>query len=126
MTYQECVDYILSVPLFAAKLGTDTLNQILDIMEHPEKSYAVVHVAGTNGKGSTCSFLASILKQAEKKVGVFTSPHLIKINERLSINGQVISDEEFVILFTETMGYIEIAKKQGIPHPSFFDGCIIF
>ncbi|MBQ4059304.1 MAG: bifunctional folylpolyglutamate synthase/dihydrofolate synthase [Lachnospiraceae bacterium] len=121
MTYQECVDYILSVPLFAAKLGTDTLNQILDIMEHPEKSYAVVHVAGTNGKGSTCSFLASILKQAEKKVGVFTSPHLIKINERLSINGQVISDEEFVILFTETMGYIEIAKKQGIPHPSFFE-----
>ena len=95
MTYQECVDYILSVPLFATKLGTDNLNQILDIMGHPEKEYPVIHVAGTNGKGSTCSFLASVLKQAGKKVGVFTSPHLVKINERLRISEQIISDEEF-------------------------------
>lgn len=121
MTYQECVDYILSVPLFATKLGTDNLNRILDLMGHPEKIYPVVHVAGTNGKGSTCSFLASILQQAGKKVGVFTSPHLVQINERLRINGQIISDAEFVMLFEETMCYIERAKEQGIAHPSFFE-----
>lgn len=121
MTYQECVDYILSVPLFATKLGTDNLNQILDIMGHPEKEYPVIHVAGTNGKGSTCSFLASVLKQAGKKVGVFTSPHLVKINERLRISEQIISDEEFVSVFEETMGYIESAKEKGIAHPSFFE-----
>lgn len=121
MTYQECVDYILSVPLFATKLGTDNLNRILDIMGHPEKGYPVVHVAGTNGKGSTCSFLASILKQSGKKVGVFTSPHLVKINERLRIDEQIISNEEFVILFEETMRSIEMAKEQGIAHPSFFE-----
>lgn len=121
MTYQECVEYILSVPLFATKLGTDNLNRILDIMGHPEKSYPVVHVAGTNGKGSTCSFLASILKQAGKNVGVFTSPHLIKINERIRIGEQIISDKEFIEVFQETMRYIEMANEQGIAHPSFFE-----
>lgn len=121
MTYQQCVDYVLSVPLFATKLGTDNLNRILDIMGHPEKEYSVIHVAGTNGKGSTCSFLASILTQAGKRVGVFTSPHLITINERFRIGNQVMSDDAFVDVFEETMGYIELAKKQGIAHPSFFE-----
>lgn len=121
MTYQQCVDYILSVPLFATKLGTDNLNRILDIMGHPEKCYPVIHVAGTNGKGSTCSFLASILQQSGKKVGVFTSPHLIKINERFRIGNQIMSDAEFVDIFEETMHYVNIGKEQGIAHPSFFE-----
>ena len=121
MKYQECIDYVLSVPLFAAKLGTDNLNRILDIMGHPEREYPVVHVAGTNGKGSTCSFLASVLKQADKKVGVFTSPHLIKVNERFRIDNEVISDGKFVEVFEETMCYIDMAKEQGIAHPSFFE-----
>ncbi len=121
MNYQECVDYILSVPLFATKLGTDNLNQILDIMGHPEQTYPVIHVAGTNGKGSTCSFLASVLETSGKKVGVFTSPHLIKINERFRVSGQIISDVDFVDIFQETMGYVEQAKEKGIAHPSFFE-----
>ncbi len=121
MTYQECVDYILSVPLFATKLGTNNLNRILDIMEHPEREYPIIHVAGTNGKGSTCSFLASILQQAGKKVGVFTSPHLIKINERFRIGNEMISDDELVDVFKETIDYVNIAKEQGIAHPSFFE-----
>ena len=121
MTYKECVDYILSVPLFASKLGTDNLNRILDIMDHPERTYQVIHVAGTNGKGSTCSFLASILKQSGKKVGLFTSPHLIKINERVKIGNEEISDADFVEVFEMTMNYIELAKKEGIHHPSFFE-----
>ena len=93
MTYQECVDYILSIPLFASKLGTDNLLKILDVMGHPENSYQIIHVAGTNGKGSTCSFLASILECAGYKVGLFTSPHLVKINERISVNRRVICDD---------------------------------
>lgn len=121
MTYQECVDYILSIPLFASKLGTDNLNRILDLMAHPERTYPVIHVAGTNGKGSTCSFLASILEQSDKKVGLFTSPHLIKINERIQIGKKMISDEDFVSIFKETMDYVQLAKKKGIAHPSFFE-----
>lgn len=121
MTYQECVDHILSVPLFASKLGTDNLNKILDIMGHPERSYPVIHVAGTNGKGSTCSFLASILKQSGKRVGLFTSPHLVKINERIRVDGNIISDSEFVEIYQKTIEYVECAKQEGIAHPSFFE-----
>ncbi len=121
MTYQECEDYILSVPLFASKLGTDNLNRILDLMDHPERAYPVIHVAGTNGKGSTCSFLASILKQSGKKTGLFTSPHLIKINERFRIGDEEISDSDFVEIFGTTMEYVKLAKEKGIEHPSFFE-----
>lgn len=121
MTYQECVDYILSVPLFASKLGTDNLNQILELMGHPEKSSPVIHVAGTNGKGSTCSFLASILAQSGKRVGLFTSPHLVRINERIRINDELISNEEFVETFQQVMDYIHLAEEKGIAHPSFFE-----
>jgi dihydrofolate synthase/folylpolyglutamate synthase len=121
MTYQECVDYVLSVPLFASKLGTDNLNRILDLMGHPERCCPVIHVAGTNGKGSTCAFLASILERAGKQVGVFTSPHLVSVNERIRVNQRLISDEEFVDVFEETMRAIELAKQQGIAHPSFFE-----
>ena len=101
MTYNECVDYILSIPKFADKLGIDNLNCILDIMDHPERKYPVIHVAGTNGKGSTSLFLASILKEKGERVGIFTSPHLIRLNERIRINDDVISDEDFVGVGTE-------------------------
>lgn len=121
MTYQECVDYILSVPLFAEKLGTHNLNKILNIMNHPERSCPVIHVAGTNGKGSTCLFLTSILQKAGYRVGVFTSPHLVKVNERIRVNDSIISDKELITAFEETMKYISIARKEGIAHPSFFE-----
>ncbi|MDE6625903.1 MAG: bifunctional folylpolyglutamate synthase/dihydrofolate synthase [Lachnospiraceae bacterium] len=121
MTYQQCVDYLLSVPLFAKKLGTDNLNQILEIMGHPERSYRVIHVAGTNGKGSTCSFLASILEQSGKRVGLFTSPHLERINERIRINQNLISDSEFTALFEEVMEVVRRAKEKELGHPSFFE-----
>lgn len=121
MTYQECIDYILSVPVFASKLGTDNLYQILDLMGHPENSYKIIHVAGTNGKGSTCSFLMSILEQTGKKVGLFTSPHLVKLNERIRINNDIISDDELIDIFHKVMYYVDLAKKEGILHPSFFE-----
>lgn len=121
MTYQECVDYILSVPLFASKLGTDNLNRILDIMGHPERSCPVIHVAGTNGKGSTCLFLEGILENAGNKVGLFTSPHLVSINERIRIGDTLITDEELVEIFEEIMQYIALANIEGIAHPSFFE-----
>lgn len=121
MNYQESVEYVLSIPLFAQKLGTERLCKILELMGHPERNYKIIHVAGTNGKGSTCSFLMSILSAKGKRVGLFTSPHLVKINERIRINDQMILDDEFVDIFNQIMEYVELAKKDGIEHPSFFE-----
>ena len=121
MNYKESVEYVLAVPLFADKLGTDCLNQILDRLGHPERSYPVIHIAGTNGKGSTCAFLSSILQAAGYRVGMFTSPHLVCINERMQINGKNISDNEWTEAFAEVMQAVEEAKQDGIAHPSFFE-----
>lgn len=121
MNYQECTEYILSIPLFAEKLGTDNLNRILDIMGHPERCYPVIHVAGTNGKGSTCSFLASILQNKGYRVGMFTSPHLIRLNERIRVNNDIISDVDMIKCCETVLEFVEKAKASGIPHPSFFE-----
>lgn len=121
MTYNECVEYVLSIPMFATKLGTDNLSRILDVMHHPELDYPVVHVAGTNGKGSTSLFLASMLEKAGYRVGVFTSPHLVNINERIRINDTIISDCDFLEVFHKTMESVNAAKEEGIAHPSFFE-----
>lgn len=131
MTYQECVDYILSIPLFGKKLGIENLNMILDEMGHPEQSCPVIHIAGTNGKGSTCLFLASILEKSGYRVGVFTSPHLLTINERIRINNCLISDEDFLSSFEEVMLCVSRMQKRGIEHPSFFEfvflmACVYF
>lgn len=121
MDYKESTEYVLSIPLFADKLGTDCLNQILDCLGHPERSYPVIHIAGTNGKGSTCAFLSSMLQAAGYRVGMFTSPHLIKINERMQIDEKTITDDEWTEVFEEVMHAVEEAKKDGIAHPSFFE-----
>lgn len=121
MTYQDCVDYMLSIPMFAKKLGTDNLNKILESIGHPELAVPVIHVAGTNGKGSTCSFLASILQSAGYKVGLFTSPHLISINERIRIGNELISNCDFVMVFEHVMEVVRVNEQRGVPHPSFFE-----
>jgi len=76
------------------KLGLDNISKLCSAMKNPQKKYFVVHVAGTNGKGSTCAMLSSILSEAGYKVGLYTSPHLVKFNERIKINGKNISDKE--------------------------------
>ena len=81
---------------FGIKLGLSTIHQILSGLGNPQHRYASIHVAGTNGKGSVASFLASILKSSGYKVGLYTSPHLVRFNERICVNNQQISDENVV------------------------------
>ncbi len=112
--YEKTVDYILNIPMFAKKMGHENLSALLDRLGHPEEMPHIIHVAGTNGKGSTCKALSAILMKDGYKVGLFTSPHLVSINERIQINGVQISDEDFVDCF-------EKVKKEFDIHPSFFE-----
>lgn len=81
----------------------------------------IIHVAGTNGKGSVCAYLDGMLRSEQKRTGLFTSPHLVKINERIVIDGQMISDERFLEVFEETMQAVDKMKEAGLSHPTFFE-----
>ena len=92
MTPAEGLAYFASLPPSAIKMGLERVQAALVRLGHPERRYPALHVAGTNGKGSTCAFAASCLSQ-RYRVGLYTSPHLIRVNERIKINGVDISDE---------------------------------
>ncbi|MFV0330849.1 MAG: bifunctional folylpolyglutamate synthase/dihydrofolate synthase, partial [Dysgonomonas sp.] len=122
MTYDETVEYLYNqLPVYqkvggsAYKEGLDNSLALDQYFEHPHSKYKTIHVAGTNGKGSTSHLLAAILQQAGYKVGLYTSPHLIDFRERIRVNGEKIS-QEYVVEFVE--------KHQGFfepLHPSFFE-----
>lgn len=122
MTYKETTEYLFtSAPLFQ-NIGKDAYKEGLSNTEaldkyfgHPHRSYKTIHVAGTNGKGSTSHTIASVLQEAGYKVGLFTSPHLIDFRERIRVNGKMIS-EQYVIDFVEQhRSFFEPL------HPSFFE-----
>lgn len=96
MNYNECVEYILSIPKFNKIKSNENCGKILEKLGNPQDKLKVFHIAGTNGKGSTSAFISSILQKMGKQVGLFTSPHLVKINERIKVNNQDISDQDFL------------------------------
>ena len=89
MNYKEIVDYIEEIPKFTTKNPLDHTKELLARLGNPQNQQKVIHVAGTNGKGSVCAYLDSMLRAGGYRVGLFTSPHLVKINERFKINGQM-------------------------------------
>jgi dihydrofolate synthase/folylpolyglutamate synthase len=93
-------------------------------MGHPERRMKLIHVAGSNGKGSVCAYLSSILTGAGKQVGLFTSPHLVDINERFQLNQQQVSDELFTQSFNRVMDLVHMLlkeKPETFAHPTFFE-----
>lgn len=120
-TYSKAVEYLLDIPKFTKNKDNTNLRKILECMGNPDKDMKIIHVAGTNGKGSTCSFVNNILMAAGKTVGMFTSPHLVKINERIKINGQDISDDKFFRAFLDVKEMVDKIIKEGGEHPTFFE-----
>ncbi len=121
-SYLKCLDKIYKLGRFGIKLELDTIKNILSLLDNPEKKYNLVHVAGTNGKGSTATYIASILQKAGFKTGLYTSPHLIKFNERMTINGEQISNDDVVNAYeavdkadtgTRKATFFEIATAMG-------------
>lgn len=98
--YERCLDTMYKLGRFGIILGLDTMTGILGRLGNPEKSFTAIHVAGTNGKGSVASYLTRILSLAGYRTGLYTSPHLVRFNERIQIDGQMITDAEVVESYT--------------------------
>ena len=118
-TYDEVVSYILDIPRFTVKTELDNTRKILAALGNPEQKAKTIHIAGTNGKGSVARMLSDILINGHHKTGLFTSPHLQRINERISINGREIPDADMVHLFDTIMNTLE--ELTDVQHPSFFE-----
>lgn len=102
-------------------MGIANMRLLLDALGNPEKKFKVIHVAGTNGKGSVCKFLSEILKKNGYSISVYTSPHLLKYNERFEANGRYITDEEYKFYKNKVKNAIEILQKKGFEAPTLFD-----
>jgi len=131
MNYDEAVRYLLSLgrelaaptQAAAAKFNLENIQVLLERLGRPDRAYPCVHIAGTNGKGSTAAFLEAILRDAGFRTGLNTSPHLERINERIRIDGEEVSDEIFAETFTRIHGLIEelLAEGKLRAHPTYFE-----
>ncbi len=131
MDYQSAVRYLLSLgrelaaptQAAAAKFDLENTTVLLERLGRPDRAYPSVHIAGTNGKGSTAAFLESILRDAGFRTGLNTSPHLERINERFRINGEEISDGQFAETFSRIHAVIEqlLAEGKLRAHPTYFE-----
>lgn len=121
MNYQEALDYISSVYKFGSKLGLENIKYLLNLMGNPHQGLKVIHVAGTNGKGSTSSFISSVLVEQGYKVGLYTSPFLEEFTERIRVNGKNIPKEELAEITAFTKEKVEQMLADGMNHPTEFE-----
>jgi len=110
--YQQGLDWIHSLLRFGQRPGLERMNWILEKLGHPERRVPFIHVAGTNGKGSTCAFLCRMLMEAGYKVGMFTSPYLADFRERIRCNGQMIPEADLLRLINEVKPLVEQCEKE--------------
>ncbi|MDG5786871.1 bifunctional folylpolyglutamate synthase/dihydrofolate synthase [Evansella sp. AB-P1] len=116
--YKEACDYVLSLKKNRNFNGLGRMEKIVEELKHPEKEFNTIHIAGTNGKGSTLTYIKAILMEAGLTVGTFTSPYVQKYNDQIQVNGQTISDEEFLSLVEDIKPIVrKLEKKQeyGVP-----------
>jgi dihydrofolate synthase/folylpolyglutamate synthase len=131
VNYTEAVDYIETIPKFTVKHPPEHTRELLSRLGNPQEGIKIIHVAGTNGKGSVCAYLNAMLLAGGKKTGLFTSPHLVCINERFQINGEDVSDEQFLDAFLKVEKAAKEYEAEGEGHPSYFEtlflmGMLIF
>ena len=122
-SYDEAVDYIFNVPRFTKKNTMADTKAFLEKLGNPDRELRIIHVAGTNGKGSVCAYMRSILETAGKRVAVFTSPHLVDVRERFVIDGEMIEKEAFYEAFQiiyNQLNWEELEAGEGY-HPTFFE-----
>ena len=121
MNYSEALDYIHSSHRFGMKLGLESTEKLMELLGKPQDELNIIHVAGTNGKGSICSFIAKVLEKSGYKVGLFTSPYLEVFNERIRINGENITDEHIAKSVSEVKLRIDKMIAEGYDSPTEFE-----
>lgn len=121
MNYEQAIEYLKGLTKFGINLGLDRIEELLRRLGEPHRRLKVIHVGGTNGKGSTTAMITSILEAAGYKVGRFTSPHLHSYNERFVINGKPISEFKLAELITIIKPFLEEMVSNGYEHPTEFE-----
>lgn len=121
MNYEQAIKYLNSINKFGINLGLDRIEKLLDHMNRPERCFKIIHVTGTNGKGSTAAMLASILQAAGIKTALYTSPHLVEYTERMKINNKQISPEEFAATIENIADIVKVMMANGGEHPTEFE-----
>src|SRR2546422_6954003 len=101
MTYAEAIKFLYDLHWFGANFGLENTRQLAALAGSPQNQLRFIHVAGTNGKGSTCAMLESIYRSAGLRVGLFTSPHLVSFGERIQVNRQPVGEGDVVRLVSE-------------------------
>lgn len=122
-TFEEAVEYLYSTPRFTTKNSIEGTQEYLHQLGDPDKKLRIIHVAGTNGKGSVCAYLRSILMEAGYRTASFTSPHLVDVRERFLVDEEMISKEAFLDAFLEiynSLDWDSLEKGEGY-HPTFFE-----
>lgn len=121
MEYKEALGYINDKNKFGTRLGLDSISKLLSLLGDPQKGLKHIHVGGTNGKGSTASYMSHILRAGGYKVGVFTSPYIERFNERIQVNGKDIGDESLGRLTGLIREKADLMVKEGYEHPTTFE-----
>ncbi len=120
MDFKESIDWLYSFRQYGSKLGLERISHLMEQLKNPQNNIKIVHVTGTNGKGSVCKFIGSILQKAGYKVGVYISPHLERFSERIVIDDREISEEEITALVEKIKPVIdEMIKNDNTP--TFFE-----
>lgn len=121
MNYKEALEFIHGAYKFGSKLGLDNIRELLKRLKNPQKELKIIHIAGTNGKGSTASFINQILLEAGYSVGLFTSPYLETFNERIRVNNVLIKEDELARGVEKIKLAIDSMVKDGYNHPTEFE-----
>ena len=120
--YSDILDYLYALKNRGSKYGIERMRLLLEALGRPERMFPVIHVAGTNGKGSVCAMLEAVYRDNGYKVGLFSSPHLVHLGERAQVDRQILSEVE-IVRYTEQLSSIagELGRRDPDLHPAFFE-----